>query len=338
MMLHAPLSTTSELLTAENRSAPGSPPLVSVVLPVFNRAASVDAAIRSVLEQTVVDLELIVVDDASEQPVRPSSDSATDVRLRVLRREVNGGVAAAQNSGLHDAHGEFVGFIHSDDQWMPDKLERQVPLLASTAPPAAAVESATQRLHRGGARVVPARLAGCSYEDLLCRRVKNLHVTGFLFRREALLEVGGFDDGLRAYEDLDLLIRLRRAHDVVSSDDVVAVVDQAGSDRLGDSVWMQRGREHLLAKYERELMAVGGVELPAGWRDWSVQAALAALNAGEGPAAREHVRRSVGHRRSRWIRRWPLWAASYGGERTGHAVASIYAGVQRRSTSPSVQP
>ena len=301
---------------------------VTAVLPTFNRRSSLGAAVDSVLTQTMVDLELIIVDDASDVETRPDPGSFGDPRVRVLRREVNGGVAAAQNTGLRAASGEFVAFIHSDDQWLPAKLEHQLDVLGGADPDCVGVESATRRVHAGSSVVGP-RLAGRTHEDLLARRVKNLHLSGFLFRRELLLESGGFDEDLRAYEDLDVLIRLSRRSAFLTSDEVVSVVDQSGSDRLAASSWMQQGREHLVSKYETELLSTFG-ELPSDWQDWSLQAGLASLSDGRAADARRYVAQSVGSSWRRRLRRAPLVGASYCGARVGRLVAAKYTQVLQR--------
>ena len=301
---------------------------ITAVLPTFNRRSSLGAAVDSVLTQTMVDLELIIVDDASDVEARPDPESFADPRVQVLRREVNGGVAAAQNTGLRAASGEFVAFIHSDDQWLPAKLEHQIGVLEGTDPSCVGVESATRRV-RAGRSVVGPRLARRTHEDLLARRVKNLHISGFLFRRELLLEAGGFDEGLRAYEDLDVLIRLSRRSVFLTSEEVVSVVDQSGHDRLAESSWMQHGREHLIAKYESELLSTFG-EMPSEWQDWCLQAGLASLSDGRAVDARRYLAQSVGRSWRRRLRRGPLMGASYCGARVGRLVAANYTQLLQR--------
>ena len=301
---------------------------VTAVLPTFNRRSSLGAAVDSVLTQTMVELELIIVDDASDVGARPDPEAFGDPRVRLLRREANGGVAAAQNTGLRAASGEYVAFIHSDDRWLPAKLEHQIGVLEGADPGCVGVESATRHVHTASSVVGP-RLESRTHEDLLARRVKNLHISGFLFRRELLLEAGGFDELLRAYEDLDVLIRLSRRSAFLTSDEVVAVVDQSGSDRLAASSWMQHGRERLLSKYETELMSTFG-ELPSDWRDWSLQAGLASLSDGRAADARRYVAQSVGRSWRRRLRRAPLMGASYCGPRVGRLVAAKYTQVLQR--------
>lgn len=104
-------------------------PAVSVILPVYNRSASLGAAIQSVLTQSYDDLELIVVDDASSEDLKPIVEGFSDSRMRYIRREMNGGASAARNTGLVAAEGRFIAFQDSDDLWLPDKLKIQMALL-----------------------------------------------------------------------------------------------------------------------------------------------------------------------------------------------------------------
>ncbi|MDR7496584.1 MAG: glycosyltransferase family 2 protein, partial [Armatimonadota bacterium] len=107
-------------------------PTVSVIIPTYNRAHMVPRAIHSVLAQTFADFELLVVDDASTDGTEEIVRGIADPRLRYIWRPANGGVSAAQNTGLAAARGEFISILHSDDEYLPVKLEVQVPLLRAT--------------------------------------------------------------------------------------------------------------------------------------------------------------------------------------------------------------
>lgn len=102
---------------------------VSVILPVYNRSASLADSMRSVLDQSYRDLELLVVDDASTEDLRPIVEGVGDARVRYIRRERNGGASAARNTGLAAATGQFIAFQDSDDLWLPNKLQMQMDLL-----------------------------------------------------------------------------------------------------------------------------------------------------------------------------------------------------------------
>src|SRR5216683_1160872 len=93
-------------------------PRVSIILPVYNRAATVGVAVASVVAQTEQDWELIVVDDGSRDDLSGAMAAVSDRRIRVLRHERNRGAAAARNTGIKAACAPFIAFIDSDDEWL----------------------------------------------------------------------------------------------------------------------------------------------------------------------------------------------------------------------------
>jgi glycosyltransferase involved in cell wall biosynthesis len=100
--------------------------VVSIVLPTFNRARLIRRAIQSILDQTYVNFELIVVDDCSKDETERVVKSFPDRRIRYLRHEENKGAVAARNTGIMAARGEYVAFQDSDDEWLPQKLYKQM--------------------------------------------------------------------------------------------------------------------------------------------------------------------------------------------------------------------
>lgn len=112
-------------------------PLVSVVMPVYNSAATLGAAIRSVLAQTHTDLELLVTDDASgDESMDLLQDFARrDERVLPEAAPERGGAARARNLSMARARGDFVAFLDSDDMWLPAKLERQLDFAATAGAP-----------------------------------------------------------------------------------------------------------------------------------------------------------------------------------------------------------
>ena len=122
--------------------------MVSVILPVHNRAALLPRAMDSVLRQTVADLELIVVDDASTDGSAEIAEECGDPRVRVLRLEEQRGACAARNRGIDAARGEYIAFQDSDDVWHGDKLEKQLRFL--DASDADIVFCGFQRCHEDG--------------------------------------------------------------------------------------------------------------------------------------------------------------------------------------------
>ena len=99
---------------------------VSVIIPTYNRAHLVSRAIKSVLNQNFQDFEIIVVDDGSTDNTEEVIKSFKDKRIRYIWHEINKGGNAARNTGLKNSRGEYIAFLDSDDEWLPEKLERQL--------------------------------------------------------------------------------------------------------------------------------------------------------------------------------------------------------------------
>jgi glycosyltransferase involved in cell wall biosynthesis len=197
--------------------------VVSVVVPTYNRARLLGDAIRSVLEQRFGDFELIVVDDGSEDGSRSVVRRFADPRLRCLERP-HRGISAAMNAGLHEARGEFVARLDSDDVWLPAFLERTVAALraqpeygvAYARGQAVDLERGLVLATRGAAPRFPeSHLASLLYDDFTC----NIAV---LVRRSVLDLAGPYDESLPYNEDWDLWIRVARHARFLFLDEVLA--------------------------------------------------------------------------------------------------------------------
>lgn len=105
--------------------------LISVVIPAYNAEKTIDKAIQSAIGQTYPDLEVVIIDDCSQDgTVKIATDYAkTDDRIRVLQNQTNRGVAFSRNRGVEEAKGEWIAFLDSDDRWDMAKLEKQAALL-----------------------------------------------------------------------------------------------------------------------------------------------------------------------------------------------------------------
>ena len=125
-------------------------PLVSVVPPVWNAAATLRDTVASVRAQSLGDWELLLVDDASTDGSRDLARAlaAADPRLRLIERAANGGAAAARNDAIRAARGRLIAFLDADDRWHPGKLARQAAFMAAEGH--AFVHSAYRRVDEGG--------------------------------------------------------------------------------------------------------------------------------------------------------------------------------------------
>ncbi len=186
-------------------------PAVTVVIPTFNRAAIVGRAIRSVLGQTCQDWELIVVDDCStdgtEQAVRCFSDN----RIKYIRHDRNRRVSAARNTGIRCAQGEYVAFLDDDDEWLPEKLQKDVEAFRNSDPEVGLVYAGKMILDERG-RVLKLRMetkSGWVYDALLDGNFIG-SPSRITVKKQVLDRVVGFDETFFNAEDYDLCLRVAR--------------------------------------------------------------------------------------------------------------------------------
>lgn len=197
-------------------------PLVSVIIPAYNAAAFVEAAVRSALAQTYRHLEVIVVDDGSRDETAALVEAIADEDDRVtLLRQRNAGVAAARNRAIEHASGVYIAPLDADDRWHPMKLEREVARLEAGGPDMGMVYSWWLTVNEeGGVTNVttPLCIEGDVHECLVWINFIGAASVP-VFRRSALEQVGYYDPTLRARggqgcEDWDLTLRVAEQFEV----------------------------------------------------------------------------------------------------------------------------
>ena len=183
-------------------------PVVSVIIPTFNRGWTIRDAIDSVLDQDFSDYELIVIDDGSMDNTMQILDTYGD-RIVILSQE-NKGVSAARNRGISAASGQFIAFLDSDDLWLPKKLSAQISFFKSN--PDALICQTGEIWIRNGVRVNPKhhhkKLSGMIFEPSLSLCLVS---PSAVMMKRCLFETAGlFDEELPACEDYDLWLRIAR--------------------------------------------------------------------------------------------------------------------------------
>jgi len=231
-----------------------SEPLVSVIIPTFNRARYLREAIDSVLHQTYSDWELIIVDDGSTDETQANMETLADARVQVVRRPHEGNVARTRNVGLERARGRYVAFLDSDDRWMPSKLQLQVTDLATKAGHRWGYTYFEQIGEHGESVPFPRHMRrrpceGWILEDLL-RGEAWVATPTVLVERELMADIGGFDEALAFSEDYDAFIRLAMRSEVSLVAAPVCIVRvHPGNTRKGyDAVDIVASRIRLHAK------------------------------------------------------------------------------------------
>jgi hypothetical protein len=201
-------------------------PLVSVVIPTFNRWGMVSAAIESARAQSYANLEIIVVDDGSTDPVPDDFGGHGDKRVTVLRRPDNRGAAAARNAGIDSARGGFIAFLDSDDSWAPDKIERQVAFMnggATRQIDVCCTGFYYKRLGRGAELDIRSAGNHTSPRDLLNGCFISPGST-LMARRNFLIDLGSQNEDLDRFEDWEWLLRAARRSDIAMMPESLAHV------------------------------------------------------------------------------------------------------------------
>lgn len=182
-------------------------PKVSVIIPAYNCAHYIPRALKSVFSQDYNKLEVIVVDDGSQDDVKGSlKDYQTDSRLIYIKTD-NRGVSHALNTGIGSATGDYVSFLHADDVFLPGKLKAQV-LSMEKMPEYEASYTGENYFLDGTSCSIKSPYAHFSGEILYFLKKNNfIHASTVMFRKN-VFELAVFDESLVCHEDWDLFLRL----------------------------------------------------------------------------------------------------------------------------------
>jgi len=195
--------------------------LVSVVIPTHNRGYCIERSIRSVLNQTWGNLELIVVDDASTDDTETVINNITDSRIRYIKLEKNGGANRARNIGIQNARGNYVAFNDSDDEWLPKKLEKQMQLMKLQeridGEKVGAVYCVMNKYSNGKVcQIIPQMemLGENGIGDIYEYMQGNMFIgmPTLLVRKGVLEQVGIFNEELKRLQDWELLLRIAQRY------------------------------------------------------------------------------------------------------------------------------
>jgi glycosyltransferase involved in cell wall biosynthesis len=264
-----------------------SAPVVSIIMPAYNRLEYLRPAIESVFAQTFIDWELIIGDDGSDDVTKAYLQSLDDPRVKVIWLAHTGKPSVVSNVALREARGEYVAFLDSDDLWLPKKLEVQLESLL------------THRERRwsytkfavvdgSGHPIVSARMkdwptpSGWILQELL-EEVTVIAQPSVMVSRRLLDELGAFDEDLVMCYDDELWFRLAAHSEIDGIDEPLTLIRRHGNHSGGDIVaWRDRRRV-----FEKALRASGGGRLAPILRKLRAQmsAGLAKSQAASGERA-----------------------------------------------------
>lgn len=202
-------------------------PTVSVIIPTYNRVHLIGGAIQSVLDQSYKDFEIIVVDDGStdntEEVIKEFQEQ--DKRIVYIRHEKNKGAAAARNTGIKAARGKYIGFQDSDDEWFPEKLEKQIKIFENASPEVGVVYTSFWRIEKTKRTYIPptrvTQKEGNIHSELLKGNFIGTPVS--LIKKECFKKGGMFDESLPRLQDWELVIRLSKYYNFKCVDEPLLI-------------------------------------------------------------------------------------------------------------------
>lgn len=234
------------------------PPMVSVVLPTYNRASLIARSVQSVLNQSFADFEVLLVDDGSADDTAGVVAGFSDPRVTYIRLPKNAGAAAARNVGIRISKGKFLAFQDSDDEWLPEKLIKHISVFERGSHRLGVVYSDMQRIGTDGfasyhssPAIIPGRLVDPSTQFY---QTCNLGIQSTVIKRKCLDTVGCFNEDLPALEDLELFLRLSRRFDFfLIPEALVRYYETDGLSKARLTKWL--ARRQLVTLYFNELLA-----------------------------------------------------------------------------------
>jgi glycosyltransferase involved in cell wall biosynthesis len=228
-------------------------PVVSIILPTFNRLKYLRPAIDSVFAQTLEDWELLIADDGSDEETRAYLRGLDSLhRVKLIWLSHSGNPSAVRNAALREARGDYIAFLDSDDVWLPLKLERQVDALRASNNCRWIYTGYVRIDDAGAAETNPGTKPWIPYRGAISEHLLRLEAAvataAVLVEHRLLAQVGGFDEELLLFEHYDLWLRLAAHSEVELIDEPLTCLrshtqhhSEAGIPRLA-------GRRKLLSK------------------------------------------------------------------------------------------
>lgn len=186
-------------------------PCVSIVIPTYNRAHLIKKSLKSVLNQTYQNFEIIVVDDGSTDNTQEILESFNENRIKYIKHKQNKGTAAARNTGIKHSKCDFIAFQDSDDEWFPEKLEKEMKAFENSTIKVGVVYTGLWYVKNNSKKYVPypqiTKKEGNIHDELLTGNfVSGLSV----IRKICFEKLGLFNESLPSLEDWELYIRISK--------------------------------------------------------------------------------------------------------------------------------
>jgi len=173
--------------------------LVTIIIPVFNRADILPRAIKSSLSQTYQNIELIIIDDGSTDNIEEIVKGFRDSRIQYIRFSKNRGASAARNTGIKSSRGDFIAFLDSDDEYLPEKIEKSLKIFKGLARNTGMVCSNFWKIEGKEKKLGVHKKIKPNYQFP--------SISTWVLQKEVFEKIGLFDERLRAEEDREFMFR-----------------------------------------------------------------------------------------------------------------------------------
>ena len=221
-------------------------PLVSVIMPIYNRSSTIERAINSVLNQSYKNLELILIDDGSTDETLSIVKNIKDERIKLIIHEENKGVSVARNTGLKNANGKYVAYLDSDNEWDSKYLEATVGGFIEL-PDADAVYSGQLIYDKFDSPIKFVRFG--SYNKSLLHNNNYIDMNCFVHKLDIYKEIGGFNSELKRLVDWDFILRISNSFTIYSLPILLSKYYEHNADnRISDTIQLDEYRQELLKR------------------------------------------------------------------------------------------
>lgn len=237
--------------------------MVSIIIPTYNREKLIKRAIDSVLNQTYQDYEVIIIDDGSKDRTKEVIEEIGDNRIRYIGLEINQGVSHARNVGIQEARYEYIAFLDSDDEWMPNKLELQMRKMTKASNEVGIVfcrmggklRNSEKRFLCPDESYKKEILEGNIFHPLLLQNV--IGTPTMLVRKKCLEEIGGFKETLQCLEDWELILRIAKRWQIGFVDERLVEVHKSDGSVSTNIGGFLVARCYMVSLYRQEMQTIG---------------------------------------------------------------------------------
>ena len=219
-------------------------PELSIIMSVYNSEDTIQAAVRSILDQTFTDFEFIIVDDGCSDQTIPLINELTDPRIKLITNDVNIGLTRSLNKAIAASAGRYIARQDADDVSLPGRLEKQVEFL-NTHPDVTLLGTTRGTLDETGKMISTITLLENPCHDDFIKRNCLVHGS-IVIRREALIEAGGYNELFRFSQDYELWLRISKTHKVMNLQEPLYGVRRHGN-RVTLTKMTQAGLFRMLA-------------------------------------------------------------------------------------------